>query len=119
MDGPRVVALSSTKRHTKRRGPFVNSKTPSSMAGPFLSVKIVSRVAAAVVVLVIIFMVNIELVEGGPFRAIIAVEVVFIAVADINNNSSSTVRDSCPVRPPRKGVKSTWAISPGTLDGES
>ena len=105
MDAPRAVASSFTKRRMKLLAPFVNSKTLSSMAGASWSVKIVNRA-----VVVIIFMVNSEGVEGRPFKAT-------IFAGDFSN--STTVLDSCPAHPPRKGVKSTWEISHGTQVGAS
>lgn len=108
MDAPRGAALYSTKRHMKQRVPFANSKTPSSMADASWSVKIVSRVAVAVV---ISSMVN------NTEVAFKAITIVVVSMADISSSTSSTVLDSCPARLPRRGVKSTWATSHGRLDG--
>ena len=109
MDAPRAAALSSTKRHMKQRVPFVSSKTPSSMADAYWSVKIASRVAVAVVVIV-------SMVNNTEEVAFKAITIVVVSMADISN-ISSTVLDSCPARLPKRGVKSTWATSHGRLDG--
>lgn len=61
-----------------------------------------------------------EEVAAAAFReTTIVVVFMAVAVADISSTSSNTVLDSCPARPPRKGVKSMWATSHGTQDGAS